>query len=61
METANTCNCEERHVGHICVLRSAGKTEEIKSITNNPTVSCFTCGAEANSNDNVCSPMPIEQ
>ena len=61
METTKTSKCGEKHVGHICVLRSMGKNEEIKLITDNPTVSCFTCGAEANSTDNVCSPVPIKQ
>ncbi len=60
MQTAKPCSCGEKHVGHLCVLRSTGKTEEIKHITDNPTVSCFTCGAEANSAENVCAPVAIE-
>ena len=61
METSKVCSCGEKHTGHICLLRSDGKTEEIKHITDNPKVSCFTCGAEANSPDNVCSPVVIER
>ncbi|GAW66390.1 hypothetical protein GPEL0_01r1734 [Geoanaerobacter pelophilus] len=41
------------------MLKSAGRSEEIAHITDHPTVTCFTCGAEANSGDNVCNPMPI--
>ena len=42
------------------MLKSKGLTEEIAHITDKPTVVCFTCGAEANSADNVCAPVPIE-
>ena len=60
METT-TCRCGAKHTGHICMLKSQGLTAEIAHITDNPTVVCFTCGAEANSADNVCAPMPIEE
>ncbi len=59
METKNSCLCGEKHQGHLCVLRSKGMTKEIEHITNNPTVACFTCGAEANSEENVCLPIPL--
>jgi hypothetical protein len=61
METGATCSCGKKHTGHICLLKSAGNEEEIAHITNQPTVVCFTCGAEANSPENVCAPMPIEK
>ncbi|MEI7834236.1 MAG: hypothetical protein WCJ56_13690 [bacterium] len=51
------CKCQEKHEGHMCVLKSKGV--DISALTDNPTVVCFTCGAEANSADNVCVPMPI--
>lgn len=60
METVKSCNCGDKHVGHICMLRSIGKTEEISNLSSNPKVSCFTCGAEANSPENVCSSVAIE-
>jgi hypothetical protein len=41
------------------MLKSAGRSEEIAHISDRPTVTCFTCGAEANSADNVCNPMPM--
>ncbi|HIJ96207.1 MAG TPA: hypothetical protein HPP94_10835 [Desulfuromonadales bacterium] len=59
METAKTCSCGESHQGHICVLRSKGLTKDVEHLTNNPTVSCFTCGVEANSAENVCSPIAL--
>ncbi len=43
------------------MLKSAGRLEDIAHITDQPKVVCFTCGAEANSEDNVCSPMPLDQ
>lgn len=54
------CNCGATHTGHICMLKSQGLTLEISHVTDKPTVICFTCGAEANSADNVCIPVPIE-
>lgn len=56
-----TCSCGAKHTGHICLLKSQGKTEEIAHITDKPTVVCFTCGVEANSSENVCSPMPLDE
>lgn len=41
------------------MLRSAGRLEEIAHLTDHPKVACFTCGAEANSAENVCSPIAI--
>ena len=59
MRQGKECNCEEKHQSHICVLRSKGMTHEINQLTNNPNVACFTCGEEANSEDNVCLPVPL--
>ena len=59
MEPIQTCTCGATHQGHICMLKSKGLTEYIEHLTNNPTVSCFICGAEANSEENVCEPVPL--
>ncbi|MCM0081426.1 hypothetical protein L4X63_07475 [Geomonas sp. Red32] len=59
--STETCRCGAKHTGHICMLKSKGLVEEIAHITDQPTVVCFTCGAEANTADNVCAPMPIEK
>lgn len=61
MESAETCRCGAKHTGHICMLKSRGLNTEIAHVTDQPTVVCFTCGAEANSAENVCAPMPIEK
>jgi len=61
MSDNKECTCCEKHEGHLCVLRSRGLTEEIASLTDKPTVVCFTCGSEANCADNVCNPMPLEK
>ncbi|HJV65400.1 MAG TPA: hypothetical protein VJ550_06705 [Geomonas sp.] len=61
MTSKTTCTCGATHTGHICLLKSQGRSEEIAHITDHPTVVCFTCGAEANSPDNVCMPMAIEK
>ena len=60
MESDRTCTCGAKHTGHICMLKSLGLTEEIAHVSDRPTVTCFTCGADANFADNVCSPIPID-
>ncbi len=59
-EQAPTCTCGEKHLGHICVLKSKGMNKEVEHLTKEPTVVCFNCGVEANSPDNVCAPMPLD-
>lgn len=59
MDSSKTCHCGAKHTGHICMLKSAGLVKEIEHLTDHPTVACFTCGAEANSEENVCNPLPL--
>ena len=59
MDSSKTCQCGAKHTGHICMLKSAGLLDDIKHLSDRPTVVCFTCGAEANSEDNVCNPVPL--
>jgi len=59
MEEGKICSCERNHQGHICVLRSKGMTRNIERQTSSPNVACFECGEEANSEDDVCSPIPL--
>jgi len=60
MESNSVCSCGAKHTGHICLLKSSGRQEEVAHITDRPTVACFTCGVEANSAENVCSPVPLD-
>lgn len=53
------CPCKEKHQVHMCVLRSKGKVKEVKRQTCTPNVSCSFCGEEANSEEHVCSPVPL--
>ncbi|MGZ6202608.1 MAG: hypothetical protein ACXWM6_13935 [Thermodesulfobacteriota bacterium] len=50
--------CKGIHSGHICVLASNEKFEEIKKLTKKPEYICFNCGRVADCNDNLCNPMP---
>lgn len=52
--------CHGDHKGHICVLASADKFDEIKKMTKNPKFICFNCGRVADSDKNLCNPMPLE-
>jgi len=55
------CQCGELHQGHLCILKSKGMTRDLEHLTDKPTVVCFSCGAEANSAENVCEPMPLNK
>jgi hypothetical protein len=52
--------CRGDHSGHICVLASAGKFDEIKELTRSPKYICFNCGRVADCDGNLCNPMPLE-
>ena len=45
----------EHHQKHMCVLKSLGLDDCIKSLSDNPTVECRQCGARANSSKNLCA------
>ena len=49
-----SCN-DKSHKMHMCVLKSQGQDDVIKSLSDNPTVECRQCGAKANSVENVCA------
>jgi len=49
-----SCNCES-HKMHICYLKSQGREDCIKSLTDKPTVECRQCGARANSLEYLCA------
>ncbi len=52
--------CKGNHRGHLCVLASAGRLEEICRLARSPAFICFNCGRLAKSNKNLCNPMPLE-
>jgi len=52
--------CYGEHSGHICVLASNKKFEEIKTLTQEPQFICFNCGRVADCKENLCNPMPIK-
>lgn len=56
----NHCDADE-HQGHICVLASKGRFQEIKTLTKNATQICFNCGRVADSAKNLCNPMPLDE
>ncbi len=45
----------ESHNMHMCVLKSQGKDDLIKSLSDNPTVECRHCGAKANGVQYLCA------
>jgi len=52
--------CYGEHSGHICMLASNQKIDEIKELTKNPRFICFNCGRVADSRENLCNPMPLK-
>ena len=59
-EKKKNCGHEHGHPGHLCVLASQGKFEEIKAVIKNPKFMCFNCGRIADREGNLCNPMPLE-
>jgi hypothetical protein len=53
------CRCEEKHHGHMCMLKCKGLTYEIEQATRKPNVICLNCEQEANSEDYVCLPVSL--
>ena len=56
---SKTCSCKQRHKRHICELRAKGRTHEIHKLTRNPSVACGICGEPADSDEDVCLPVPL--
>jgi hypothetical protein len=54
------CNTAHHHVGHLCVLVSEGKMDEVKELVQAPRFMCFNCGRVADDAQNLCNPMPLE-
>jgi hypothetical protein len=52
--------CKGVHSGHLCVLASDEKFEEIKELTRKPEYICFNCGRVADCDKNLCNPMPLK-
>jgi len=49
-------SCDDKnHTKHMCALKAQGLDECIKSLSDRPTVECRTCGARANSSQNLCA------
>jgi hypothetical protein len=53
--------CKGDHKGHLCVLVSAGKFDEIRQLVKQPRYICFNCGRVADVESNLCNPMPLEE
>ncbi len=53
--------CKGDHDGHLCVLVSQQKFEEIKELVKNPQFICFNCGRVADEEKNLCNPMPLRE
>ena len=51
--------CSGNHEGHLCVLASKERFEEIKDLTKEPEFICFNCGRVANEAKSLCNPMPL--
>jgi hypothetical protein len=59
-EEKHICKNKSEHTGHLCILASGRKLDEIKCLTQHPKYLCFNCGRVADSNKNLCNPMPLD-
>lgn len=55
----NEKKCAGDHKGHLCVLASAERFDEIKRLAKTPQFICFNCGRVADKAENLCNPMPL--
>ena len=51
---------EEKHKGHLCVLASKKKFDELQKLVKEPQFVCFNCGRVAHEKGNLCNPMPLQ-
>ena len=61
MTDSYDCKSQHHHAGHLCVLVSEGKLDEVKTLVTNPRFICFNCGRVADDANNVCNPMPLDE
>jgi hypothetical protein len=52
--------CKGSHKGHLCVLISENRIDEIKELVTAPKFICFNCGRVADSKKNLCNAMPLK-
>ena len=53
-------NCKGNHKGHLCVLVSEARLDEVKTLVRAPKHICFNCGRVADSRRSLCNPMPLK-
>ena len=56
----NKPTCQGDHRGHLCVLVSEKRFDEIKKLVRAPKYICFNCGRVADAKQNLCNPMPLD-
>lgn len=56
----NLCTNPDNHKAHMCELRLAGRTAELKKYQENPTHICGNCATTANDMGALCAPGPID-
>ena len=57
---SDACKESNDHIGHLCVLASEEKFDEIRELVKDPKFLCFNCGRVADAAVNLCNPMPLE-
>lgn len=58
--TEQNCAKSTEHEGHLCVLASEEKFDEIRTLVTKPQYICFNCGRVADDAVNLCNPMPMD-
>ena len=53
--------CTGEHTQHICALAEANQIEVIKRLTTNPQYICGNCGRAADSDENLCNPVHVNE
>ena len=61
MTEPKKCETCGGHDGHLCLLVSEGKLDDVRELVQNPKFICFNCGRVADSGHNLCNPMPLDE
>jgi hypothetical protein len=60
-DVAPECKEPAEHWLHICQMRKAGKSDEVKELMQDPGHVCLNCNAVAQYAKNLCNPSPFSK
>lgn len=59
MDAGSNRGCEVKHKNHVCVLQGKGLIHQVQILTCTPNIEFEKYNRMANTEDNVCMPVPL--